>query len=145
MNRREFGKLIFKGTLVSIIAPNVLSRVLVTAQPPALTTLGKELTKGKLLSSGWHKVVIENVFESTSKRDGSMLVHIVMKPLDEDAMSVSQVVSERFPSPILSTLEKANINIEGDSVDLNDLIGKEINVEIQQIKYANREFSSVRG
>lgn len=145
MNRREFGKLVFKGALVSIIAPNILSRVSIQAQPAALTDLGRELTKGKLLSPGWHRVVIENIFESQSKRDGSTLVHIVMKPLDEDAMSVSQVISEKFPTPLLKVLERANLNVEDDSVDLNDLLGKEIDVEVQKIEYRDRELRSVRG
>lgn len=144
MNRREFGKILFKGTLVSIIAPNVLTTIANKTQAPVLTTLGRELTEGKLLSPGWHRVVIENILESPSKRDDSINIQIVMRAVDEDAMRISQFINEKHPYPILDYLSKASIEIENDSVDLNNLLGKEINIEVQKIIFKDKEMRMVK-
>lgn len=140
MNRREFGQILFGGLYVSLLSPSILEN-----KDKAINEPIKEIyKKKKLISEGWHRVMIEHVSERPSSKDGSILLDLSMKVLDEDGYNIHQIFTERFPYPILKVLEKAKLKPIDGVIDLDLLKGKEISVKVEKIFLGKKEFRVVR-
>jgi hypothetical protein len=142
MDRRSFLKFVGGGITFSITKP-IVSKVPIPATPaPATTDLGKELVKPLLIPEGWHKVKILDVDLTESKATGKPYFSFTFETVDTQR-TLTQMVSPEFPHDLLKMLKKADIPIIGDSVELNELIGKVIDVKVEQRQFHNRFLNSV--
>lgn len=146
MNRRQFGQLIFGGITYSIFSPEIKATPL--ASPPAQTTLGLELTRPKLWAEGFHNVRIIGInIEPSKTREGSNNIIFEYESLDGKSR-IKQFFSDRALGFLGKHLTKAcGMKLERSAtniVELDELIGKEIIIEVEIRKYMDRQMNMVR-
>lgn len=143
-NRREFMQIVAGGITFALAAKNIeLPKV---TEPPTTTLLGKELTTPKsteLLSEGWYQVKIVDIDIKDS--------HIRPEPNFwfkfeevESKRELVQVISSVAPYYLLEMVKKTEIPNVHDSVDLNDMIGKEIKVKVEHQIYMDKTYMVVK-
>jgi hypothetical protein len=141
MDRRMFCKIVFHGTLIPVVAKFV---------PYVPVKLSKTITGKKTITpilwpEGWHTVRIKDVEVVPSKtHEGSNLLRIQMENLDGDAVLYKHY-SDRAPIFLMRMLEKAKIDLnQAKEIDLDEMVGREIQVEITHFNYAGRMINEVR-
>ena len=137
MERRTFLKLMVEGAALTLIAPS-----LPVSKPFEITEA--DIRNAKLLEPGWYKVTVDGFAERESKRRaGEKLIAIEMTTVT-DKVAVTQFVNETFPAPLIITLQKCGIDVTQGTVDLDEAIGKEIEVRIENVSYRDKLFNAIK-
>lgn len=144
MNRRQFGQLVFGGITFSIFSPEIIAKPLAT--PPAKSTLGLELSRPKLWLEGLHKVRIVGINIQPSRvRDGSNNIVFEYESLDGKSR-IKQYFSDRAIVFLAAHLTKT-CGMKLDNaiyvIELEELIGKEIEIMVKIKMYLDRQVNIV--
>lgn len=137
MDRRSFIQLMVNGMAMTLVMPKLETQV--RAAQIAITT--NDIKKATLLEPGWYKVTIDTISERVLERNQDQIIGIHMSTL-VDRIPVVQLISSRAPYPILDLLKKCALP-EADVVDLEQCIGKEIDIRIVNETYNNRIYNRV--
>lgn len=127
-SRRDFFKIIAGGITFTLAAKDIKVPPTLKTQAPATTQLGKELSKS-LVPEGWHTVKITDIDIRDSKlRPGNIFFDFKLETKEGNILHSFQ--SPNAPYGIVKMLKKHNIPVR-DSVELTQLIGKEIDIEVK--------------
>ncbi len=144
MDRRNFFKSVIGGITFTLAAKNMFPAITDGVIPktiaPATTDLGKALAQD-LLSPGFYKVRITDIIPRESRKDGSPYFDIVMQT--EDKHTLHSLVSPKAPMELLNMVEQAKVQMVHDSVCLDELRDKEINVRVDTITFKDRNMNRV--
>lgn len=142
-SRRNFFKIVLGGITFSLAAKDInLSPVESKTIAPATTSLGRELSRN-LVSPGWHRVKITDILIKESKKDGSP--YFVFDMQTKDGSIIHYGVSPKTPHHIFNMINKTGtkVKIVHDSFELDELIGKELDVEVKIETFNNRNYNRV--
>lgn len=104
-----------------------------------LTTLHPSYTGH--IPEGWHTVQVVDVYERPSRLDGS--TNYGMNLRTADGKEIHSIFSSKYLQSIVPALNACKLPLDTETVNLEDAIGKEMRVHIEEIEYNKKKFEQV--
>lgn len=136
-NRRKFFQFMGAGITFTLAKPklskaNPLPNPITTEKP---TTL--------LLPEGWYEVRITDIDTRPSRRDDYENFWFKFETVFPPKVELVQVISPMAAHELLKMIRKTDIQPVHDSVELNQLIGKQIKIEVKHRNWNDQKLMQV--
>ena len=103
----------------------------------------EDILRSKIVTPGWYAAVVKSVAQKAAKTDGSTNTIISFKVVGGtyDGVPIDTLFSEKAPGfavPLMEALLGRKISPDGEQVDFEKAVGKEILIYVKNGMFNNR-------